>query len=203
MFSFLVSSFQFLVIDSCFSFQFCQFDIIRSLCFFSFYPLFLRSASVQFPSIIRLSFVRPLYLLRSYFNLSTYFLHCFPIVSPSKRWTIDGQSMDNQWTISEGETKDERRQNEGRTKQGRRKNGELAKDERWISDSAVKSFCSCSTRSVCCKKLIRRLVRISLRMQNKNNDASYLHRQINDILTQIYKKSGRLLTYSSFFLLLL
>ena len=93
--------------------------------------------------------------------------------------------------------------NEGRTKEGRRNNGELAKDERRISDSAVKSFCSCSTRSVCCKKLIRRLVRISLRMQNKNNDAYYLHRQINVILMQIYKKSGRLLTYSSFFLLLL
>ena len=56
------------------------------------------------------------------------------------RWTIDGQSMDNK-----------RRMNEGRTKEGRRNNGELAKDERRISDSAVKSFCSCSSRSDCRK----------------------------------------------------
>ena len=98
----------------------------------------LRSVSVHHSSFLRSAFVLPSFCIRSYFNFSPYFLHCFSIVSPSKRWTIDGQSMDNQWTISEGRTKDERS-----------KNGEIAKDECWISDSAVKSFCSCSSRSDC------------------------------------------------------
>ena len=74
--------------------------------------------------------------------LSTLLLHCFSIVTMDNRWTIDGQSMDNK-----------RRMNKGRTKDERSKNGEIAKDERWISDSAVKSFCSCSSRSVCCKNI--------------------------------------------------
>ena len=42
----------------------------------------------------------------------------------------------------------------------------------------------------------------SMNAKIKFKDASYLHRQINVILMQIYTKSGRLLTFSSFFLLL-
>ena len=70
---------------------------------FCHFPFFFHPSSVLLP-----------YILRSSFELFTYFPHYFSINSTLVLHRNDGQSMDNRWTISGQSPMSPRRMSEGR-----------------------------------------------------------------------------------------